>query len=98
MLGLVDIFPAAMLAANQFRLGVIEGAPERWIVFAQVLYQPILISRDGDRLALLEDNDSMRNFGVLDEFLAACLDASRYARFAPGLEPDEWQRLLEKHP
>lgn len=98
MFGRIDFFPSAALPGNQFRLSSINDTPENWIFMAQLLYEPILIAREGDRLALVDDGENLSDLGVLDGLLSACVNAEDYAKLAPELRPDDWQRFLEKYP
>lgn len=98
MFGRVDFFPNAALPGNQFRLASINDTPANWIYIAQLLYEPILIARGGDKLALVDDKENLGDFGVLDVLLSACFNAQSYAQLAPELQPDDWQRFLEKYP
>ncbi|AGT10000.1 hypothetical protein [Paracoccus aminophilus] len=94
MFGRIDLFPQAALAGHAYRLRGLEDAAE-WVIIGQVLYVPIVMSRSGSSTALVGENDALEALGDLDDLLAACVEACRYAALAPELPPDDWQRFLE---
>ncbi len=95
--GGVDFWTVEDLERNQYLVDELPSGRNRWICIGQVLYQPLLLSRQTEQVHLmdLENPDGLgRSFGSLDDFLSL-LVGSGYEGVL-DVRDDVWADMLAR--
>lgn len=94
--GSIDIWPAADLAQNQFYTSEVQGGSEGWLVIGQVLYEPLMLSRETGNVMVHPQTGDARSLGSVDHFLAHHVFGAGYADLVLGGEQDGWWEILRR--
>jgi hypothetical protein len=93
-LGSVDLWSSDEIAGKQY---VLEGTalqPGEWVVFGQLLYEPLCVNAEGD-VILVPAGQAPEELGSLSSTVGSLL-SSAYYRLVEDGEKDEWFELLRE--
>ena len=95
--GSIDIWSFAELDQNQFYTSQMPGGSDAWLVIGQILYEPLAISRETNKVVCYPQNGEPRDLGEIDRFLIHNAFGVGYAEIIPDAEQEEWWRVLHGH-
>ena len=96
-IGVIDLWSAEDLPSNQFYLEHAGLASDRYLVFGQLLYEPLIVDAESGCVFMLQDEalEALEGANSIEEFLSLALSED-YARFVPDPESDRWIEFLKR--